>query len=288
MLDDIVAPAPSDADPRPARVSDLLPRLASGLFLAALTLGIAWLGPKPFAVLVFVVAMAMSWEWGRVVRDTEFDLTFTVHALAVALAIVLAAFVSSALGVAVLVIGAILAIPLQFGERGLLSAAGVLYTGLPSVALLWLIGDTAPWGFLSVLLIFVLVWSTDTFAYVAGRLVGGPKLWPRISPNKTWSGLAGGVLASSIAAAIFAQYNGLPLTFLAVSGLVLGLVAQIGDLAESALKRHFGVKDASNLIPGHGGFLDRMDGVVTVAVTAALFALVANPSAPAHALLFGS
>jgi phosphatidate cytidylyltransferase len=267
--------------------SELLSRILSGLLLGAITIGVAWAGLKPFALLVLVVALVMSWEWGRVVRGVDSDLTFVVHAVAVVIAIALAAFVSAALGVAALAIGSILALSLQFGERGLLSAAGVLYTGLPAVSLLWLMSDGEPWGFRAVLFILVLVWATDTFAYVAGRLIGGPKLMPTVSPNKTWSGLAGGVGASAATAAAFASFIGAPALVLALSGLVLGLVAQAGDLAESALKRHFGVKDASNIIPGHGGFMDRMDGVVTVAVAAALFALFKGPSAPAQALFLG-
>jgi phosphatidate cytidylyltransferase len=140
---------------------------------------------------------------------------------------------------------------------------------------------------MAVLFILAVVWSTDIAAYFTGRLVGGPKLWLKVSPNKTWSGLFGGVTASAAAGALFAAWAGANIPALAASGLMLGAVAQAGDLAESALKRRFGVKDASNLIPGHGGFMDRMDGVVTVAVVAALFALLANPSAPAHALIFG-
>jgi phosphatidate cytidylyltransferase len=241
----------------------------------------------PFASLVLLVALLMSWEWGRVVRGVEFDLTFLVHAAAVAIGLGLAAFGYAALGLAVLTTGSIIVVPLQFGERPLVSAAGVLYAGLPAVALLWLRGDE-PYGFLAVLFIFAIVWATDIFAYLSGHIIGGPKLWPNVSPNKTWSGLIGGVASSTLAGALFAYYLGSRVPALAASGFILGLIAQAGDLAESALKRRFGVKDTSNLIPGHGGFMDRMDGVVTVAVTAALFALFAGPGAPARALLFGS
>lgn len=275
----------AEAPKRP--VVELTLRVISALLLGTVALAMAWWGQLPFAILVAVVALLMSWEWGRVVRGVDFDLTFVVHAVAAAIAVALTAFGYAALGVAALTIGTIIAVPLQFNERGLLSAAGVLYTGLPAVALLWLRGDAAPWGFLAVLFIFIIVWATDTFAYVGGRLLGGPKLWPAVSPNKTWSGLICGVAAAAGAAALFAGYVGAQVQTLAASGLILGLVAQAGDLAESALKRHFGVKDASNLIPGHGGFMDRMDGVVTVAVTATLFALMANAASPAHALLFG-
>jgi phosphatidate cytidylyltransferase len=262
-------------------------RIVSALILGSIALAMAWWGEKPFAVLVLVIALLMSWEWGRVVRGVEFDLTSIVHAVAVTIAVGLAAFGYATLGMAALLIATIIAVPLQFGERGLLSAAGVVYTGLPAVALLWLRGDH-DWGFHAILLIFALVWATDTFAYLCGRLIGGPKLWPSVSPNKTWSGLIGGVISAAGAGAIYAHVIGASVPMLAACGLVLGLLAQAGDLAESALKRHFGVKDASNLIPGHGGFMDRMDGVVTVAVAAAMIALWANPGSPAHGLLFGT
>lgn len=271
----------------PAKPSaDLLPRIVSGLLLGAIAIGLTWLSPMAFGALVLIVTVLMSWEWGRIVRGSDFDLALVVHAGAAALAVILAVPGYAALGLAVLAIATIIIVPLQFGDRAVLSALGVLYTGLPAVSLIWLRGDE-PYGLTAVLFIFAVVWTTDIAAYFSGRILGGPRLWPRISPNKTWSGLLGGVAASAAAGALFAIWAGANVPALALSGFILGLVAQGGDLAESALKRHFGVKDASNLIPGHGGFMDRMDGVVTVAVVAALFALLANPSLPAHALIFG-
>jgi phosphatidate cytidylyltransferase len=264
--------------------SDILTRLTSGVVFAATAIGLAWAGQMPFALLVLVVVVLMSWEWSRIVRGTGSDLTLVVHAAAVIAATILTALGFAALGLAMLVIGAIIVLPLQFGERPIFSAAGVLYTGLPAVALLWLRGSE-PMGFLAVLFIFLVVWTTDTAAFLAGRIIGGPKLAPRISPKKTWAGLVGGVAASGLAAAVFGYGADISPASLAPCGLVMGLIAQGGDLAESALKRTFGVKDASNLIPGHGGFMDRMDGVVAVAIAAALIGLFVNASAPAKALL---
>ena len=120
-----------------------------------------------------------------------------------------------------------------------------------------------------------------------GARSAGPKLWPRISPNKTWAGLIGGTLACVIAGAIFAQIIDASPLRLMLLALGLGLVAQAGDLGESALKRLFGFKDASGLIPGHGGFMDRMDSIVAVAVVAGMIAFAIDPHAPAQALLFG-
>jgi phosphatidate cytidylyltransferase len=286
-MEDEHAPAEVDVPSAPrGRLSELTKRLLSGAVFAAIALALAYAGPLPFAALVLVVAVAMSWEWAHVVRGTNVDVTLIIHGLAVTAAIALTAFGFAALGVAVIVIGAIIVLALEFGQRPIFSAAGVLYAGLPAVALLWL-RSSEPQGFLSVLFIFVIVAATDTFAYAAGRLIGGPRLAARISPNKTWSGLAGGLLAAALTGVVFAIIVGASPAALALTGLAMGLIAQAGDLGESALKRTFGVKDASNLIPGHGGFMDRVDGIVTVAVAAALAALYVDPYMPAKALLAG-
>jgi len=145
--------------------------------------------------------------------------------------------------------------------------AGILYAGLPSVALVWL--RSQPFGVEWVLWTLIIVWATDIFAYFAGRLIGGRRLSPRISPNKTWAGLVGGILAASIIGALVAIWFGLPEWCAAVGG-GLALLAQIGDLFESWLKRRAGVKDSGRLLPGHGGAMDRLDGVVPVAVVVAL------------------
>jgi phosphatidate cytidylyltransferase len=262
-------------------------RIASGAVLAAVAFLLAYAGPLPFALLILVCAVVISWEWGRLVRGVTFDLGFYVHAIAVTVAIVLAAAGYAALAVAVLVIAAITLIPLYVGRGARLSALGVFYVGLPAVALLWLRSDE-PFGFTAVLFVFAVVWSSDTAAYAAGRAIGGPKLWPRVSPNKTWAGLFGALAAGAAAAAVFAALEPeASAVRLLLLGVGLAFVAQAGDLAESALKRLFNLKDASDLIPGHGGFMDRMDSIVAAAVAAALLALAIDPHAPARALLFG-
>lgn len=267
--------------------SNLKLRLISGSVLAAIAFALVYAGPFPFAGLVLVCGLVISWEWGRLIRGTTFDLGFYIHALAVTLAVVLAGAGYAALGLAALVIAAITLIPLYVGRGARLSALGVFYVGLPAVALLWLRSDE-PFGFAAVLFVFAVVWSSDTAAYAAGRAIGGPKLWPRVSPNKTWAGLIGALTAGAIVGAVFAALEpdagALRLVLL---GIGLALVAQAGDLAESALKRLFNLKDASDLIPGHGGFMDRMDSIVAAAVAAALLALAIDPHAPARALLFG-
>jgi phosphatidate cytidylyltransferase len=234
---------------------------------------------------VLVVALAMSWEWGSIIRKASFDTPFVVHAVAVGAGVVLAGFGLAAIGFLVVLVGALIVLALRFGTYARLSALGVLYVGVPCVGLLWLRGNE-PYGFQAVLFLLMTVIVTDTGAYAVGRTVGGPKLWSRISPNKTWSGLIGGVSLAALAGALFAMaVPGASPWLLGLSGLICGLVAQAGDLMESSLKRSFGVKDASQLLPGHGGFMDRMDGLVGAASVAALFAMLVNMHAPARALL---
>ena len=286
MPDNVVA-SQTEAGNAPRLSSNLKLRLISGAVLATVAFLLTYAGPLPFALLILVCALVISWEWGRLVRGATFDLGFFLHAIGVTAAIVLAAAGYAALALAVLVITSITLVPLHIGRGARLSGLGVFYVGLPAVALLWLRSDE-PFGFTAVLFVFAVVWASDTAAYAAGRSIGGPKLWPRVSPNKTWAGLAGALTAGAVAAAIFAvlepEVGPLRLILL---GVALALAAQAGDLAESALKRLFNLKDASDLIPGHGGFMDRMDSIVAAAVAAALLALAIDPHAPARALLFG-
>jgi phosphatidate cytidylyltransferase len=238
-------------------------------------------------VLVAAVALLMSWEWARIVRGVRYDAALGVHAAAVVGAIALTVAGFQALALTTIAVGAAVIVPLQFGARAFASAIGVAYVGLPAIALAGLRCDE-PFGELAVLFVFLVAWLTDTCAYAAGRLIGGPKLLPRVSPNKTWSGLVGGVGAAVLGAVVFALAIGAPPLFLAGLALALGIIAQAGDLAESALKRGYGVKDASGLIPGHGGFMDRLDSVVAVSICAALVGVALDHQAPARALLFGA
>ncbi len=269
-------------------LNELQLRIASGVAAALIALLFVYWGSIPFAILVFLAAAVMSWEWGGIVRNDGADTAGILHIVAIGAAALLANLGMAGLALAAVAIGAITVAALLLGQdRAKLSSTGVLYTGLPVVALGWLRGDDA-FGFQSVLFILIVVAVTDTAAYISGRLLGGPKLWPAVSPKKTWAGLIGGIFAAAIAGAVFSRFLGSGSAFwLAGLGLVLGLIAQGGDLAESALKRRFGRKDSSQLIPGHGGFMDRMDGIVTASMAAALLALMIDAYAPARALLYG-
>lgn len=279
----------ADGQAKPLIPKDLQLRAASGLAVAAVTLAMAAWSSIAFAVLTFVFAAAMCWEWSRIVRGAGVDTVVVVHILGVAAAAILTAAGFAGLAVAAVVAMAIAVAALLFGSgTSALAGLGMLYTGLPVIALGWLRGDE-PLGFLATLFVILIVIATDTAAYAAGRLIGGPKLAPAVSPNKTWAGLAGGVGAAAVMGGLFPALTGSGhWPWLAALGFVLGLVAQGGDLAESALKRQFGRKDASDLIPGHGGVMDRMDGIVTAGVAAALLALAIDAYAPARALLYGS
>lgn len=267
--------------------SNLTLRIVSGAVLAAVAFFLAYSGPVPFGILILACSLVMSWEWGRLVRGTGFDLGFYIQAAAVILAVALAAFGYAAPAFAVLCIAAIILIPLYLGRNAGLSGLGVIYVGLPAVALLWLRGDE-PYGFSAILFVFAVVWSSDTGAYAAGRSIGGPKLWPKVSPKKTWAGFIGALVAGAVVGVVFSKLEpGADALRLVLLGVGLAFVSQAGDLAESALKRHFNRKDASDLIPGHGGFMDRMDSIVAAASVAGLLALAVDAHAPARALLFG-
>lgn len=278
----------TDAGPpaAPPSFRDLGVRIVAGVAMAVVALAVLWAGSLPFAALVSAVAVVVSWEWGRIVRAGGVDAIFVIQAGAVIIAVLLASKGLAGLGLIAVLVAAIISALLAFGERGHMAALGALYAGLPALALVWLRGADMI-GMLAVLFVLLSVWTTDTGAYFGGRQIGGPKLMPRVSPNKTWSGLLCGIAAAGIIGAIFAMATnvGLHAGRMAVGGMVLGLVAQAGDLFESALKREYGVKDASALIPGHGGFMDRIDGLAAAAVIAAIFAMAVNIHAPARALL---
>jgi phosphatidate cytidylyltransferase len=263
-------------------------RLATGLAVAAVTAIFTFSGPMPFALLVVVVALLVCWEWGRLVHGSDAGPLVAVQIGTVAAAGLLAAFLSVGLGLLALSIGAILATLLTLGRNSFLSAAGIFYASVPAVAVIWLRSDAAL-GLQAVLFVILIVVTADTAAYLCGRLLRGPLLWPKISPKKTWAGLVGALVASAAVGALFwFAVPGGSVLRLAATGAALALVAQAGDLAESALKRRFGAKDAGSILPGHGGVMDRVDGLLAAVSAAGLAALAINVHSPARALLLGS
>jgi phosphatidate cytidylyltransferase len=269
--------------------SELVTRINSALVMVALTLALTYAGTQTFAALILFATTLMSWEWGRVVRGVGVDWIFGLQTSAIVAAGYLTLLKWPMLAVAIIVAATWLAFRIH-KEANLpsdpwWSAAGVYYAGFPAIALIAIRQDPE-YGFHAILYLFLVVWSADTGAFFVGRLVGGPKLAPKISPNKTWSGFVGGALAACIAGALFAVWLG-QTSVLSVAALsaVFAVIAQGGDLGESFLKRFFGVKDSSGLIPGHGGVLDRLDGLVFAAIGAGLIAAAADPLKPGRALL---
>jgi phosphatidate cytidylyltransferase len=267
---------------------DFGPRLASGLAMAAVAALFTFSGVIPFAVLVLAVALFVSWEWGRLVHGSEAGILVAVQIGTVAVAGLLAASLSPGLGLLALPIGAILAALLSLGRNSFFSAAGVFYAGFPAVAAIWLRSDAAL-GLQAVIFLILIVATADTAAFLCGRLIGGPLLNPLISPKKTWAGFIGALIASAGVGGLFwLAVPGGSVVRLAATGAALALVAQAGDLAESALKRRFGAKDAGSILPGHGGVMDRVDGLLFAVSAAGLAAAAINMYSPAQALLLGS
>ncbi len=265
---------------------DLRMRAASSLVLVVLALAAGYLGGFWFLGLIIAIGLAMAWEWGQVVRRNEHvGAIFLGHCASIAAAAILLFIGQVFWSLAVLGAGTLVVAILAYNRRCLPSALGVLYVGLPALGLIWL-RSAEPAGLLAVFFIFAVVWTTDTFSYVVGKLIGGPRLWSALSVKKTWAGLLGGIIAAGFAAYSFATFTN-PASTVALTGigLTLSVAAQIGDLTESAIKRQFGVKNTSDLIPGHGGVMDRMDGIVAAVVVATGIALALDPNAPAAALL---
>jgi phosphatidate cytidylyltransferase len=266
---------------------DFAARLLTSLVVGAVAAIFTFSGPTPFAMLAVAVALLVSWEWGRLVHGPDAGILVAVQIGTVAVSGLLAASLSAGLGLLALPIGAILATLLSLGRNSFFSAAGVFYAGFPAVAAIWLRG--ADLGLQAMIFLIVVVATADTAAFLCGRLMGGPLLSPRISPNKTWAGFIGALIASAIVGGLFwLAVPGGSVFRLAATGAVLALVAQAGDLAESALKRRFGAKDAGSILPGHGGVMDRVDGLLAAVAAAGMAAAAINISSPARALLLGS
>lgn len=244
--------------------SSLWPRILASVVLVPAALAAVYSGNWVLAVWVAAAGVAMAVEWTAIVHRERIGWRLGLHVLALAASQALVAIgradwaLASILGVALL--GHVVA--QGRGQRGVWVVLGIVYIAVPCLALVWL-RQHSPHGFEMVVWLFLVVWATDSGAYMAGSVFGGPKLAPDISPSKTWAGAVAG-LAAGIAATIgFAQFFGAvaDVKFVA-AGSALSLLTQCGDLAESSLKRTFGVKDASDLIPGHGGALDRLDGML--------------------------
>ena len=215
----------------------------------------------------------MAREWVQIVHHETFGWRFACHAAALAASQTLLALghINWAFS-AILLVAFLGSIAAQArGERGIWLALGVLYIAIPCLAFVWL-RHQEPFGFFTVVWLLCVVWATDSAAYIAGSAFGGPKLAPLISPSKTWAGAVAGFAAGAAASMLLAPLFGVSsIGPLVLVGLALSILTQCGDLAESSLKRTFGVKNASDLIPGHGGALDRLDGLIFATLGLAAF-----------------
>jgi len=263
--------------PQPERAG-LATRLAAAAVLAPVAVAVVWIGGTAWIVAITIVAVIALWEWSRMVQGGRLSAA-AVPVIAAALAIPVGLYWDLRIGGAIVAIcgGAALVIgnATQNPRLGLWMAAGAIYIAAAALALAWLrIGTSAGLG--AVLWLLLAVWASDALAYATGRLIGGPRLAPRISPNKTWAGLGGAMVGAAAAGGLFGFFwtDGPGPMLLAMAGPVIGLVGQGGDLLESFAKRRFGTKDSSALIPGHGGVLDRIDALMAVTLVATFVYLV--------------
>lgn len=270
-----------------SRTGDLGLRVASAVVLAPVALAAVWFGGWIFALLLAIAAVLMSIEAARLLFGSETPLAAAPLAFSALLSIVLAVMGLPAAAVALAAAGMAFSLAARSWKAEPLWPALVAYPYviLPLVALIWLRGDDG-YGLSAIFWLLAMVWAVDICAYFAGRFIGGPKLAPRISPKKTWAGLLGGMAGAVIVSVGFSLWLGAGMpVFLAIVALGLTILEQAGDFAESAMKRRAGVKDSGSLIPGHGGILDRVDGLIAVVVGAALLGLVHNAAHPAAGVL---
>ena len=275
MTEGKAAPAAAEAAPAAAETApesasrNLLMRILVAVVLIPLAVAIAYFGGWLWIALVTAAAIGLFVEWLAVVG------------LAGAVALAIRGGVALALGGICFAVGRIDAalIVLTIGlvavvstapDRRSWAAAGFCYAAAAEIASVLLRLDPVM-GFAALMFVLVIVWVTDSGGYFAGRGIGGPKLWPRVSPKKTWAGAVGGFVASLAVGYGFAVFDLGRTVPLLLAAAVLSVASQLGDLLESAVKRRFGVKDSSHIIPGHGGLMDRLDGFVAAVVLAALF-----------------
>ena len=264
----------TEGEAAPAAVAErgsrnLMTRVIVAMVLAPAAIAIAYAGGWMWTALVTLAAIGLYVEWLMIVgagRKTGV-VASGVIALAIAGLCLTLGRIDASLGASAL---GLVAVALFSPERRSWIATGFFYAAAAEIGSVLVRLDQA-WGFVALMLILLVVWVTDIGGYFAGRGIGGPKLWPRVSPKKTWAGAVGGFAASLLVAEAFVAFGLGDTGPTLLLGAVLSIVSQLGDLFESAVKRRFGVKDSSHIIPGHGGLLDRLDGYVAAVVLAAIF-----------------
>ena len=263
------------------KVRDIGLRAASALVLAPLAMLAVWLGGPWILGVLLIACVVLSTEWAKMSAPGDWKAIAAAVALALVATLLSRPNEALSFSLVLLVFGGAAAGVFARVRRqsGIDAAYGVLYLGWPVLLLLWLRDGNTAVGFYWVTLAFVVAWASDIVAFLVGNVVGGPKLWPRFSPNKTWSGFVGGLLAGTLAGAAMAalpEAGVRSIWWSALLGLAAALATMAGDLWESALKRRFGVKDAGSLIPGHGGLMDRVDGLMFAVVVVAIGRTLTN------------
>ncbi len=239
--------------------SNLWVRTITALIMAPIAIAGLYFG-YPYVVLMLLgIGALLSWEWSTMVANNK----PTVYAVAYTVSMAVAVMLNSWLGIGIALLFCTLLV--WFKSKGeahrLLLTLGVPYITLGIGSMMWIYYITA----FHILCFVLMIWATDIGGYVFGKTIKGPKLAPKISPNKTWAGLCGGMALSALCAWGYLYFFGINDWRLAVAGALLAVMEQIGDLIESAIKRHLGLKDSSTLIPGHGGVFDRIDGMIFTA-----------------------
>lgn len=260
-----------------------LQRIVSAIVMGLVALAATWIGGWPFLVFWALAAAGVGWEWVGLVGARPRAPVLAIGGAALGTAAVLLGTGLIATPIAALVVGAALVLAMDNSKHRGWTAFGVFYAASALIPVVLLRADEI--GLVAVLWLFAVVWSTDIAAFYCGRAFGGALLWPAISPKKTWAGAVGGALAAIVAGGAVVYVAGIALSPAHVLvALLVSIASQAGDLFESAMKRKFHVKDASHLIPGHGGVMDRLDGFVAAA-TAALAIGVARGGVGAPGLL---
>lgn len=276
------------------RASNLVQRAVSAAVLAPVVLAVTVIGGWTFVALCGFGAGAVLWEWTTLIERRSDPRILAPGLLALTSSAIMAGLGLPGAAIGAVIIGAALAVlvTVAWPRRAIGSpslpwiAGGILYSGTLLLAPVLLRRDP-DWGLAGVLFVLLSVWVNDIFAYTSGRLIGGPLLWPKVSPKKTWSGAIGGLVGGVAAGIAVAYASGVGKLWMAAAvALLLSISAEAGDLLESAIKRRFGAKDASQLIPGHGGLMDRLDSFVVAVLVALVIGMVhAGMAAPSRGFL---
>ncbi len=271
-----------------ANFSDLRPRVVSAIVLVAAALATLYAGGEVFTIFWLLASYVVFWEWQGLVGGGRRRANLVIGAVALATAAAFSGVGTAWIAIACIAVATVVLAALAEPGKRLWVAGGVVYAGILTISAC-LLRESPKTGALAIAWLFAIVWGADIFAYFGGRAIGGPKLWPRVSAGKTWSGTLVGVFSGALLGLALLYWAGPPGSASAklfLIGLIAAALAQIGDLFESAIKRRFGVKDSSQIIPGHGGVMDRLDGFIFASAFAAFIGAARGQFFVADGLFF--